>query len=138
MDNCKEQLQSHVRANYVVGNEYSDLVNVITAIVPFIGYVRAANAVKILDEVVVAEGSVNSNSDGTIKTETKTEAKSDVKSENKEETSLDTQDTSSDNDAAKDDASSLDKDTKSEPGKLKAPQQNQILTPRKAIKKKRH
>lgn len=78
MDNCKEQLQSHVRANYVVGNEYSDLVNVITAIVPFIGYVRAANAVKILDEVVVAEGSVNSNSDGTIKTETKTEAKSDV------------------------------------------------------------
>lgn len=87
MDNCKEQQQqSHVRANYVVGNEYSDLVNVITASVPFIGYVRAANEVKILDEVVVAEGSVNSNSDATVKTETKTEAKSDVKSENKEET----------------------------------------------------
>ena len=51
MGDTKEQLKAHIRANYVAGNEYLDLIKVITAIVPFVGYVKAVNALGVLSLV---------------------------------------------------------------------------------------
>ncbi len=42
---CEPQAQGHVAANLNVGSDRAVLLNVITALLPFIGYPRALNAV---------------------------------------------------------------------------------------------
>jgi 4-carboxymuconolactone decarboxylase len=51
---CEPQLQGHVAANLNVGNERPVLLAVLTRLIPFIGYPRTLNALRVLDEVTLA------------------------------------------------------------------------------------
>ena len=51
MGQCGKQLQAHIIANYVAGNEYAELIKVVSAIIPFVGYVKASNALDVLINV---------------------------------------------------------------------------------------
>ncbi len=48
---CDAQVKGHVSANLHVGNDRSRLIDVITQLVPFIGYPRALNGLRAVDEV---------------------------------------------------------------------------------------
>jgi 4-carboxymuconolactone decarboxylase len=47
---CEPQLAGHVAANLAVGNDRRVLVGTITQLLPFIGYPRALNALRVIDE----------------------------------------------------------------------------------------
>jgi 4-carboxymuconolactone decarboxylase len=47
---CESQLAGHVSANLAVGNDRQVLIDVITQLVPYIGYPRALNAVRAVNE----------------------------------------------------------------------------------------
>jgi len=47
---CEQQLSGHVAANLAVGNDRRVLVGTITQLLPFIGYPRALNAVRVINE----------------------------------------------------------------------------------------
>jgi 4-carboxymuconolactone decarboxylase len=47
---CEPQLAGHVSANLAVGNDRQVLLSVITQLLPFIGYPRTLNAVRIINE----------------------------------------------------------------------------------------
>jgi alkylhydroperoxidase/carboxymuconolactone decarboxylase family protein YurZ len=47
---CEPQLAGHVAANLVVGNDRRALVSTITHLLPFIGYPRTLNALRIVNE----------------------------------------------------------------------------------------
>ena len=51
MGGCEPQAKGHVAANLNVGNSRDDLLAVITHLLPFIGYPRSLNALRVLDEV---------------------------------------------------------------------------------------
>jgi len=48
---CEPQLRGHVGANLRVGNDRARLLDALTGLVPFIGYPRTLNALRVLDEV---------------------------------------------------------------------------------------
>jgi 4-carboxymuconolactone decarboxylase len=48
---CDPQVKGHVAANLNVGNNRQDLIDVITVLLPFIGYPRALNALAAVNEV---------------------------------------------------------------------------------------
>lgn len=48
---CDPQVKGHVAANLNVGNDRARLIDVITQLLPFIGYPRTLNALKAIDEV---------------------------------------------------------------------------------------
>jgi 4-carboxymuconolactone decarboxylase len=48
---CEAQVKGHVDANLNVGNERSRLIEVLTQLLPYIGYPRTLNALRIIDEV---------------------------------------------------------------------------------------
>jgi 4-carboxymuconolactone decarboxylase len=48
---CDPQVKGHVAANLNVGNNRQDLIDVITVVLPFIGYPRALNALAAVNEV---------------------------------------------------------------------------------------
>jgi 4-carboxymuconolactone decarboxylase len=48
---CEPQLKGHVAANLHVGNDRPRLLTVLTHLIPFIGYPRTLNALRVLDEV---------------------------------------------------------------------------------------
>jgi 4-carboxymuconolactone decarboxylase len=48
---CEPQVKGHVAANLNVGNDRGVLLGVITQLVPFIGYPRSLNALRVLNEV---------------------------------------------------------------------------------------
>jgi 4-carboxymuconolactone decarboxylase len=50
---CEPQAKGHVAANLNVGNGREVLLAVITHLLPFIGYPRSLNALRVLDEVTV-------------------------------------------------------------------------------------
>src|SRR5690349_4327121 len=50
---CEPQLKGHVTANLNVGNERPVLLAVLTQLIPFIGYPRTLNALRVLDEVTL-------------------------------------------------------------------------------------
>jgi 4-carboxymuconolactone decarboxylase len=52
---CEPQLAGHVAANRNVGNDRGRLVDVLTQLLPCIGYPRTLNALRILDEVAPAQ-----------------------------------------------------------------------------------
>jgi 4-carboxymuconolactone decarboxylase len=47
---CEPQVKGHVAANLNIGNDRAVLLDVITQLLPFIGYPRALNALRVLDE----------------------------------------------------------------------------------------
>jgi 4-carboxymuconolactone decarboxylase len=51
---CEPQVKGHVAANLNVGNERARLLDVLTQLIPFIGYPRTLNALRVLDEVTSA------------------------------------------------------------------------------------
>jgi 4-carboxymuconolactone decarboxylase len=50
---CEPQLAGHVAANLNVGNDRSLLLNVLTQLIPYIGYPRTLNALRVLDEATL-------------------------------------------------------------------------------------
>jgi 4-carboxymuconolactone decarboxylase len=47
---CDPQAKGHVAANLRVGNNRTKLIDVVTQLLPFIGYPRALNALRVIDE----------------------------------------------------------------------------------------
>ena len=47
---CEPQLAGHVAANLAVGNDRLVLINTITQLLPFIGYPRSLNAIKVIND----------------------------------------------------------------------------------------
>ena len=50
---CEPQVKGHVAANLNVGNDRARLINVLTQLLPFIGYPRTLNALRAVDEVTM-------------------------------------------------------------------------------------
>ncbi len=48
---CEAQVKGHVAANLNVGNDRAQLIDVLTQLLPFIGYPRTLNALRVVDEV---------------------------------------------------------------------------------------
>lgn len=48
---CEPQVKGHVGANLNVGNDRAMLIEVVTQLLPFIGYPRSLNALRAIDEV---------------------------------------------------------------------------------------
>jgi 4-carboxymuconolactone decarboxylase len=48
---CDAQVKGHVRANLNVGNDRVRLIDVLTQLIPFVGYPRTLNALRAVDEV---------------------------------------------------------------------------------------
>jgi 4-carboxymuconolactone decarboxylase len=48
---CEAQVRGHVAANLHVGNNRARLIDVLTQLLPFIGYPRTLNALRVVDEV---------------------------------------------------------------------------------------
>jgi len=48
---CDGQVKGHVAANLNVGNDHTRLIDVLTQLLPFIGYPRTLNALRAVDEV---------------------------------------------------------------------------------------
>ena len=51
---CEPQVKAHVAANLHIGNDRARLLDVLTQLMPFIGYPRTLNALRMLDEVTSA------------------------------------------------------------------------------------
>jgi 4-carboxymuconolactone decarboxylase len=51
---CEAQVKGHIGANLNVGNDRTRLINVLTQLLPFIGYPRTLNGLRVIDEVVGA------------------------------------------------------------------------------------
>ena len=51
---CEPQLKGHIQGNLKVGNGRTTLMDVITQLLPFVGYPRTLNAMRCLNEVVPA------------------------------------------------------------------------------------
>jgi 4-carboxymuconolactone decarboxylase len=51
---CDAQVKGHVAANINVGNDRQQLIDVITVLLPFIGYPRALNALAAVNDVAPA------------------------------------------------------------------------------------
>ena len=51
---CEPQLAGHVLANLAAGNDRKTLIDVVTQLLPFIGYPRALNALKVINEGTAA------------------------------------------------------------------------------------
>ena len=51
---CDAQVKGHVTANLHVGNDRSRLIDVVTQLLPFIGYPRTLNGLRAIDEIVPA------------------------------------------------------------------------------------
>jgi 4-carboxymuconolactone decarboxylase len=51
---CEPQAKGHVAANLNVGNDRQTLLSVATQLLPFIGYPRTLNAIRVIDDVIPA------------------------------------------------------------------------------------
>jgi 4-carboxymuconolactone decarboxylase len=49
---CEPQVKGHVTGNLNVGNDRTRLIDVVTQLLPYIGYPRTLNALRVIDEVV--------------------------------------------------------------------------------------
>lgn len=50
---CEPQLKGHIQGNINLGNDKARLMSVITQLIPFVGYPRALNAIRCLNEVAL-------------------------------------------------------------------------------------
>ncbi len=48
---CEDQLEIHIKGNLKVGNTKKDMIDVVTLLIPYIGFPRMHNALKILNKV---------------------------------------------------------------------------------------
>jgi 4-carboxymuconolactone decarboxylase len=51
---CEPQVRGHVSANLNIGNDRARLIDVVTQLLPFIGYPRTLNGLRMIDEVTLA------------------------------------------------------------------------------------
>jgi 4-carboxymuconolactone decarboxylase len=51
---CEAQVKGHVAANLNVGNDRARLIDVLTQLLPFIGYPHTLNALRVVDEVTAS------------------------------------------------------------------------------------
>ena len=49
---CESQLKGHIQGNLNLGNDKERLLSVVTQLIPYVGYPRALNAIRRLNEVV--------------------------------------------------------------------------------------
>lgn len=49
---CEPQLKGHIQGNVTVGNNKQKLLDVVTALIPYIGYPRSLNAIRCINEVI--------------------------------------------------------------------------------------
>jgi len=49
---CEPQLKGHIQGNLNIGNDKERLLSVVTQLIPYVGYPRALNAIRCLNEVV--------------------------------------------------------------------------------------
>jgi 4-carboxymuconolactone decarboxylase len=49
---CEPQLKGHIQGNLNVGNDKETMLNTVTQLLPYIGYPRALNAIRCLNEVI--------------------------------------------------------------------------------------
>ena len=49
---CESQVKGHIRGNVAVGNDKEYLLEVVTQLLPYIGYPRTLNAIACLNEVI--------------------------------------------------------------------------------------
>ncbi|MEF3321388.1 carboxymuconolactone decarboxylase family protein [Campylobacter jejuni] len=45
------QVKAHIQGNFNMGQSRKDLLNIIAALIPYIGYPRALNALNLLDDI---------------------------------------------------------------------------------------
>lgn len=55
LDGCDAQVKGHVAANTNVGNDRARLIDVLSQLLPFIGYPRTLNGLRAIDEVTKYE-----------------------------------------------------------------------------------
>jgi 4-carboxymuconolactone decarboxylase len=60
---CDPQVRGHVAANIHVGNDRARLIEVATQLLPFVGYPRTLNALRVIDEVAPAPTARPSNNE---------------------------------------------------------------------------
>ena len=48
---CESQLKGHIQGNVNVGNDKEVLISVVTQLLPYVGYPRALNAIRCINEV---------------------------------------------------------------------------------------
>jgi len=53
---CEPQVKGHVTGNLKIGNDRARLIDVVTQLLPYIGYPRTLNALRIIDEVIAPTG----------------------------------------------------------------------------------
>jgi 4-carboxymuconolactone decarboxylase len=51
---CEPQVKGHVVANLNIGNDRARLIDVLTQLLPFIGYPRMLNALRVVNEVTAS------------------------------------------------------------------------------------
>jgi len=49
---CEPQVKGHIQANLTVGNDKERLLSVVTQLLPYVGYPRALNAIRCINEVL--------------------------------------------------------------------------------------
>lgn len=49
---CESQVKAHVTGNLKIGNDRERLIDVVTQLLPYIGYPRSLNALRVIDEVI--------------------------------------------------------------------------------------
>jgi 4-carboxymuconolactone decarboxylase len=59
LSGCAPQVKGHVAANLNVGNDRARLIDVVTQLLPFIGYPRTLNGLRAIDEVTSANAAPN-------------------------------------------------------------------------------
>ncbi len=58
---CDPQVKGHVAANLNVGNDRAKMIEVVTQLLPFIGYPRTLNALRAIEEITGQTGALNTN-----------------------------------------------------------------------------
>ncbi len=57
---CDPQVKGHVAGNVRVGNDRARLIEVVTQLLPFIGYPRTLNGLRAIDEIAPLDGRIES------------------------------------------------------------------------------
>ncbi|HNW35377.1 MAG TPA: carboxymuconolactone decarboxylase family protein [Candidatus Ozemobacteraceae bacterium] len=52
---CEPQLKGHIQGNVNVGNDKKVLLSAVTQLIPYVGYPRALNAIRCLNETIPEE-----------------------------------------------------------------------------------
>ena len=52
---CESQVKGHIQGNVIVGNDKQVLLSAVTQLLPYIGYPRALNAIRSLNEILPEE-----------------------------------------------------------------------------------